>query len=171
MESLRKFGLLDADGNLDAIELTEGSSVYKSMAIFRGDVPVDDWAKAFGQPMGTGVRLFGKRMLGDFRYQDLFMLESARQFVPVVKNTKLVLLGGITNHDHMVSGLQHGFDFLAMGRALLREPDLINQLNNDATTLSRCNHNNKCVVTVMLGRTHCVLDPMQRHGVLPDLQS
>lgn len=167
-DSIRTAQLLDADGNLDAIELTEGSSVCKSMAMFRGDVPVNDWAKAFGQPMGTGVRLFGRRMLGEFPYQDLFMLDSARQFVPVVKNTKLVLLGGITNRENMVDGLKQGFDFLAMGRALLREPDLLNRLKNDPTTTSRCNHNNKCMVTVMVGRTHCVLDPMQRHGDVPD---
>src|SRR5208283_3578139 len=47
-ESLRTAQLLDADGNLDAIELTQGSSVYKPMYLFRGDVPVDEFAKVFG---------------------------------------------------------------------------------------------------------------------------
>jgi hypothetical protein len=30
---------------------------------------------------------------------------------------------------------------------------------------SRCNHNNKCMVTVF-GRTHCVLNPDQRYGAV-----
>src|SRR5699024_7011868 len=36
-ESLRTAQLLDADGNLDAIELTQGSSVVRQMFLFRGD--------------------------------------------------------------------------------------------------------------------------------------
>jgi len=166
-ESLRTAQLLDADGNLDAIELTQGSSVYKPMYLFRGDVPVDEFAKVFGQPLGTGIRLFGKRVLGNYPYRDLYMLESARQYVPVVKNAKLILLGGITNRDHMLTAMREGFGFVAMGRALLREPDLINRLQSDPATKSRCTHNNKCMLTVF-GRTHCVLDPDQEYGALPD---
>lgn len=52
---------------------------------------------------------------------------------------------------------------MAMGRALLREPDLVNTLRDDPTARSRCNHNNKCMVTVF-SRTHCVLDPDQRYA-------
>lgn len=43
-ESLRTAELLDADAALDAIELTQGSSVYKPMYLFRGDVPVREFA-------------------------------------------------------------------------------------------------------------------------------
>lgn len=118
-------------------------------------------------PLRPAVRLFGKRTMGEYPYRDLYMLESARQFVPVVRNTKLVLLGGITNREHLVTGLREGFDFLAMGRALLREPDLVAKMAADPTTRSRCNHNNKCMVTVF-GSTHCVLDPAQRYGRVPE---
>jgi 2,4-dienoyl-CoA reductase-like NADH-dependent reductase (Old Yellow Enzyme family) len=78
----------------------------------------------------------------------------------------LILLGGITNHDHVQTGLREGFDFVAMGRALLREPDLVNKMIANPATRSRCTHNNKCMVTVF-GRTHSVLDPQQRHGTVP----
>lgn len=63
----------------------------------------------------------------------------------------------------MVSALSEGFNFVAMGRALLREPDLVNQMRDDPAKRSRCNHNNKCMLTVF-GLTHCVLDPDQRYG-------
>jgi 2,4-dienoyl-CoA reductase-like NADH-dependent reductase (Old Yellow Enzyme family) len=69
-------------------------------------------------------------------------------------------LGGITNRDHLETAMREGFDFMAMGRALLREPDLVNKMTADRATRSRCTHNNKCMVTVF-GRTHCVLDPEQ----------
>jgi 2,4-dienoyl-CoA reductase-like NADH-dependent reductase (Old Yellow Enzyme family) len=161
-ESLRSAQLLDQDGNLDAIELTQGSSVLKPMYLFRGDTPVDEFAAMMPEPVKSGIRLAGKQVLGQYPYYDLYMLESARQFVPVVENTRLILLGGITNSEHMVTAMREGFDFVAMGRALLREPDLIRRMIQDPSVQSRCNHNNKCMVTVF-GRTHCVLDPQQRY--------
>jgi 2,4-dienoyl-CoA reductase-like NADH-dependent reductase (Old Yellow Enzyme family) len=167
-ESLRTAQLLDADFNLDAIELTQGSSVLHQMYLFRGDTPVDEFAAKMPEPMKSGVRLAGKKVLGEYPYYDLYMLESARQFVPAIHNAGLILLGGITNRDHMVTGLREGFDFMAMGRALLRDPDLIRRMMDDPSVTSRCNHNNKCMVTVF-GRTHCVLDPQQRYPSMPDI--
>jgi 2,4-dienoyl-CoA reductase-like NADH-dependent reductase (Old Yellow Enzyme family) len=40
----------------------------------------------------------------------------------------LILLGGITNRETMDLAMAEGFDFVAMGRALLAEPDLINRI-------------------------------------------
>jgi 2,4-dienoyl-CoA reductase-like NADH-dependent reductase (Old Yellow Enzyme family) len=162
-EALRTAQLLDSDATLDAIELTQGSSVYKPMYLFRGDVPVKEFAKVMPPALRPGVRLAGKRVMGSYPYRDLYMLDAARQFVPVLGNTKLILLGGITNRDHLEAGLREGFDFMAMGRALLREPGLVNAMVADPATRSRCTHNNKCMVTVF-SRTHCVLDPVQRYG-------
>lgn len=162
-EALRTAQLLDHDRCLDALELTQGSSVFKPMYLFRGDTPVREFATVMPPALRPGVRLAGKRVMGFYPYEDLYMLESARQFVPVVRNTELILLGGITNRDHVQTGTDEGFGFVAMGRALLREPDLVNKMIADPGTRSRCTHNNKCMVTVF-GRTHCVLDPHQRYG-------
>ncbi|MEY8015966.1 NADH:flavin oxidoreductase [Mycobacterium servetii] len=169
-EALRTAALLDADATLDAIELTQGSSVFKPMYLFRGDVPVREFAQVMPQPMRIGMRVIGKWAMGDYPYHDLYMLENARQFVPVIRNTKLILLGGITNRDHVETGMREGFDFVAMGRALLREPDLVARMAADPTVRSRCTHNNKCMVTVF-GRTHCVLDPDQRYEAAEPLRA
>jgi 2,4-dienoyl-CoA reductase-like NADH-dependent reductase (Old Yellow Enzyme family) len=101
--------------------------------------------------------------MGQYPYRDLYMLEAARQFVPLMRNTKLILLGGITNREHLETGMREGFDFVAMGRALLREPDRVKIMMAEPDSRSRCTHNNKCMPTVF-GRTHCVLDPEQRYG-------
>jgi 2,4-dienoyl-CoA reductase-like NADH-dependent reductase (Old Yellow Enzyme family) len=162
-EALRTVQLLDVDATLDAIELTQGSSVYRPMYLFRGDVPVREFAKVMPAMVRPGLRVLGKAVMGNYPYEDLYMLPAARQFVPIMKNTKLILLGGITDREHIETGMREGFDFVAMGRALLREPDLVSKMITDPGTRSRCNHNNKCMVTVF-GRTHCVLDPQQRYG-------
>ncbi len=168
-EALRTVQLLDTDRTLDAIELTQGSSVYKPMYLFRGDVPVKEFAQVMPPAMRPGVRLAGKRVMGVYPYHDLYMLDAARQFVPVVSHTKLILLGGITNRDHLETAMREGFDFMAMGRALLREPDLVNKMIADPEVRSRCNHNNKCMVTVFK-RTHCVLAPDQNYGTATPIQ-
>lgn len=165
-EALRTAQLLDADATLDAIELTQGSSVFKPMYLFRGDVPVKEFAKVMPPAMRLPLRLVGRWAMGSYPYEDLYMLPAARQFVPMVANTKLILLGGITNLEHLQTGSREGFDFMAMGRALLREPDLVNQMLADPGVRSRCTHNNKCMVTVF-GKTHCVLEPEQRYGAVP----
>lgn len=166
-ESLRTAQLLDADANLDALVLTQGSSVVRQMFLFRGDVPVADFAALMKQPLKTGVRLFGKKVLGEYPYEDLYMLESARQFIPVVRNSRLILLGGITNYEHMTTGMREGFDFVAMGRALLREPDLLNAIRADTAKQTLCTHCNRCMYTVY-ARTHCVLDPESAFGAVDD---
>lgn len=166
-ESLRVVQLLDADRNLDAIELTQGSSVFKPMYLFRGDTPVDEFAAAMKPPINLALRVMGKWALGSYPYRDQYMLESARQFLPVVAHTPLILLGGVTAHQHIVDAVDEGFSYVAIGRALLREPDLINQMAENPEKRSLCNHNNKCMVTVF-GRTHCVLDPEQRYGDVGD---
>jgi 2,4-dienoyl-CoA reductase-like NADH-dependent reductase (Old Yellow Enzyme family) len=168
-EALRTAALLDADATLDALELTQGSSVFKPMYLFRGDVPVKEFASVMPRAMRLPLRVAGKWAMGDYPYEDLYMLPAARQFVPVMLNTKLILLGGITNRDHLETAAQEGFDFMAMGRALLREPGLVNAMRSDPGVRSRCTHNNKCMVTVF-GRTHCVLDPEQRYGPVTALE-
>lgn len=162
-EALRTAQLLDTDATLDALELTQGSSVYKPMYLFRGDAPVKEFARVMPPLLRPAIRLVGKRAMGDYPYHDLYMLDAARQFVPLMNNTKLILLGGITERAHLQTGMAEGFDFFAIGRALLREPDRVKTMMAEPASRSRCNHNNKCMVTVF-ERTHCVLDPDQRYG-------
>ena len=47
-----------------------------------------------------------------------------------------------------------GFDFVAMGRALLREPDLVNRLAAGRATEGVCIHCNRCMPTIYSG-TRC----------------
>jgi 2,4-dienoyl-CoA reductase-like NADH-dependent reductase (Old Yellow Enzyme family) len=45
---------------------------------------------------------------------------------------------------------------VAMGRALLAEPDLINRIAADGTVHSACTHCNQCMPTIYT-RTRCVV--------------
>lgn len=154
-ESIQTAKWLEEDGSVDALELTAGSSLLNPMYLFRGDAPVRDFAEAFPQPQQLGIRLLGKKFLIAYPYHEAFLLESARQFRAAL-DLPLILLGGITGRDTMDRAMAEGFEFVAMARALLREPDLINRLAADRDTTSLCIHCNRCMPTIYTG-TRCVL--------------
>lgn len=47
--------------------------------------------------------------------------------------------------------------FRLLGRALLREPDLVARMQAGTATEGTCVHGNKCIVSIYSG-TRCVLD-------------
>ncbi|GAB3693416.1 NADH:flavin oxidoreductase [Saccharopolyspora tripterygii] len=148
---------LEAEGTVDALEMTAGSSLLNPMYLFKGDAPVREFASVMREPVRTGVKLVGGRFLREYPYQDGYLLDDARQ-VRAAVDLPMVLLGGVTNRQVMDTAMQEGFQFVAMGRALLREPDLINRIAADSATRSLCNHNNRCMVTIFTG-SRCVLVP------------
>ena len=58
--------------------------------------------------------------------------------------------------DTIQRAMAEGFEFVAMGRALLREPDLVAKLQTGVSSEGLCIHCNKCMPTIYRG-THCVL--------------
>jgi 2,4-dienoyl-CoA reductase-like NADH-dependent reductase (Old Yellow Enzyme family) len=154
-ESIQVARWLEADGSLDALELTAGSSLLNPMYLFTGDAPVREFAAAFPQPLRTGLRLAGRRFLRSYPFHEAYLLDHARQFRAAL-TLPLILLGGITRKQTMDLAMAEGFAFVAMARALLREPDLIQRMQADPGARSLCIHCNKCMPTIYRG-THCVL--------------
>lgn len=157
-ESLQTARWLQDDGGLDAIELTAGSSLLNPMYLFRGDSPIKEFAAAFSPPLRWGMRLTGKKFLREYPYSEAYLLSDAARFRAEL-SLPLILLGGITNRETMDRAMAEGFDFVAMGRALLAEPDLINRIEADGdrhSVKSLCTHCNKCMPTIYT-RTQCVV--------------
>lgn len=146
---------LEQDGALDALELTVGSSLVNPMYLFRGDAPIEEWAAAMSPFVRLGLHLFGKKFLRTYPYQDLFMLDQARLIRSEI-TMPIVLLGGVTDYRSMATAMNEGFQFVAMARALLREPDLVNRIAAETGTPSLCIHCNKCMATIFSG-TRCVV--------------
>ncbi|WP_019547401.1 NADH:flavin oxidoreductase [Streptomyces sulphureus] len=162
-EAIRVAEWLEEDGSVDALEMTSGSSLDNPMYLFKGDAPLDDFAAVMPQPIKLGVKLLGKRILRAYPYKDAYLLDDARQIRAAVK-LPMILLGGVTSKEVMDTAMAEGFEFVAMGRALLREPDLVHRIAEDERVRSLCIHCNKCMPTNYTG-THCVLvDPVGPRG-------
>jgi len=163
-ESIPFARTLEADGHLDALELTGGSSLMNPMYLFRGDAPISQMIERMPLPKPTkaGMRLGGKAFFKQYPWESLYFLEQARQFRSAV-SMPLILLGGVTDHASIATAMDEGFEFVAMGRALLREPDLVNRLQANHDTASKCTHCNDCMSTIYIG-THCYLDKDHTYG-------
>lgn len=162
-ESVRAARLLEADGALDALELTGGSSFQNPMYMFRGEAPIEEMARAFPRALRLGFRLTARRFMPSYPFSEAYFLPYARQFREALR-LPLILLGGVSRLDTAERALALGFEFVALGRALLREPDLVRRWRGGDTAESLCVHCNRCIPTIYRG-THCVLvAPQQRPG-------
>jgi 2,4-dienoyl-CoA reductase-like NADH-dependent reductase (Old Yellow Enzyme family) len=163
-ESVEVARLLEADGCLDAMQLTGGGSLLNPMYLFRGDAPVAEMARTMPRWLRPGFKLLSPRFMPSYPFEEAFFLPYARQFRQAV-DMPLILLGGINRLDTVQRALAEGFEFVAMARALLREPDLVDRLKRGLTGESLCIHCNKCMPTIYRG-THCVLvAPEHRPGL------
>ena len=161
-QSLPIAKLLEADGHLDAMELTGGSSLLNGMYYFRGAVPMAEFIASQPPAVGLGLRVMGRKIFPFYPFDEAFFLPLARQFRDAL-DMPLILLGGINKLDTIKGALSEGFELVAMARSLLREPDLPNRFRDETSVESICIHCNKCMPTIYSG-TRCVLihpDPIE----------
>ena len=146
--------LLEADGHLDALQLSGGSSLMNPMYLFRGGAPVDEFAAAMPPLVRWGMKTpFGRGFMKEYDFSEAYFRDKALRFRSSL-SMPLMLLGGINRLDTMQQAMADRFDFVVMGRALLREPDLVNRLRAGAAEQGICIHCNRCMPTIYSG-TRC----------------
>jgi 2,4-dienoyl-CoA reductase-like NADH-dependent reductase (Old Yellow Enzyme family) len=154
-ESIEVGRMLESQGALDALCLTGGSSLSNPMFLFRGEAPRREFGATLPAPLRAGFRMVGSRFLVEYPFEEAYFLPYARQFLDAL-SLPLILLGGINRLDTVEAALAEGFAFVAMARALLREPDLVSRWEQGTADDGLCIHCNKCMPTIYSG-TRCVL--------------
>lgn len=146
---------IEEDGSADALVMTVGSSLLNPIYLFKGDAPLHEFAATQPTVIKLGMKVVGPRMFKEYPYTDAYMLDDARQIREAV-SMPMMLLGGIVDRPSIDKAMSAGFEFVAMGRGLLREPDLPNKLRADDRRRSLCVHCNRCMATIYSG-SRCVL--------------
>lgn len=148
--------LLEADGNLDAMQLSGGSSLMNPMYLFRGGTPVAEFAAAMPLPVRLGMRTpVGRSFMKSYDFTEGYFRDKALQFREAL-SLPLMFLGGVNRLETMQQAMADGFEFVAMGRALLREPDLLNRMQEGRAREGVCIHCNRCMPTIYAdGGTRC----------------
>ena len=158
---------LAEDGSVDALQLTGGHTTRTPMYLMRGDTPMREMAK--GEPRflrRMGMRLFTALLIKDYPFEEAFFLPLALRFREAL-DLPLMLLGGVKKLETMDRAMELGFEFVAIGRALIREPDLIKRMQAGETTVALCIPCNRCVAEMERDYTRCVFRTLDRPPSAP----
>jgi len=158
-EACRAAQLLE-QGGLDAIVMSGGVVSRTPMYLFRGTSPLAQMVPLEKNPLQRkAMQWFGAASFPDMPYEELYFLDLAQQMRRAVQ-MPLVYLGGVSSAAGMRRVMDGGYDFIAMGRALLQDRQLLQRVREQGEAwVSPCTHCNQCVASMALpGGTRCVLD-------------
>lgn len=128
-----------------ALVLSGGFVSKAPMYVMRGEMPIRTmtyymtcwWLK-------YGVRLVGKYMIPSVPFREAYFLEDALKFREAL-DIPLVYVGGLVSRQKIEEVLNHGFEAVQMGRALLNEPDFVNRMRWEENARCNCRHSNYCI--------------------------
>lgn len=158
-EGLAVGRMLDEDSTLDALQLTGGHTTRSPMYLLRGDAPRKEMFEDDPNRLRrTVMRLGAPLVIRNLDFEESFFRPKAELFRRALA-TPVMLLGGLTRRESMIDAIDSGFGFVSIGRALLREPDLIDRYARAESTTSRCIPCNLCIAKVGYEPTRCVRRP------------
>jgi len=87
--------------------------------------------------------------------------------IKIVKAVKIpvVLVGGICSVNDLETAMNAGFEFVEIGRAIIKDPDIVNKWQKGELMASDCDHCNRCVAVMNGGPVYCVCNtkgPLKR---------
>lgn len=145
-----------------AMVLSGGFVSKAPMYVMRGQMPIYSMTHYMKQWwLKYGVRMVGKYMIPTVPFKPLYFMEDAKRFRAELK-LPLVYVGGVVDGAGMDKVLSEGFEFVQMGRALLREPDFINKLAREASHNCGCEHVNYCIARMYSKdmACHCTINDL-----------
>ena len=128
--------LLEAAG-VHAAVLTGGFVSRAPFYLMRGGRPLREMMAvepSWLQKIALG--LFGPVIVKRYPFEELFFLTQARQ-IRAATRMPLVLLGGVVSSDGVAEAMADGFEFVAMGRALLHDAAFVNKLRAGEAEVAR----------------------------------
>ncbi len=148
---------LEEDGALDALQLTGGHTTKTPMFLMRGASPLVELFGREKNPLRRfALRWGAKLMMRNYPFEEAFFMPLARRVRAAVR-LPLMLLGGVNQQATMEAAIAEGFELLAVGRALIRQPDLVKRIAAGDFDGSLCTHCNRCVAYVGHAPTTCPL--------------
>ncbi len=147
---------LESEG-IDAIQMSGGFTSMTPFYLLRGGRPLEEMiAVERNEWQKVALRLFGAHIVKEFPFEEMYFLDQARVVRERV-DLPLMYLGGITSLENMRRTLAEGFDFVAMARLLVRDPDLVRRIESGEEFVTECDQCNKCIASMDTPKgTRCV---------------
>ncbi len=142
---------------VDALVLSGGYTSKTPFFLMRGDIPIWDMTKAEKNVLQkVAIFSFGRFIIRKFDFEENFFLPLARRIRAAVK-MPLIYVGGVISKSGITEVMNENFDMIALGRALIHDPDFILNIQNGSVEKSECNQCNICVAEMDRGGLRCVL--------------
>ena len=157
-EAIEVGALLDK-GGIDALICSGGTSSFNPMMYFRGDTLEKGLIEVEKNPlMKLGLKIIGPRLFRFYPYQELYFLEDAKRVRERVQ-CQMVYIGGCTDIQSIEKVMQEGFDFVQLGRPLIKDPDFVKHAMADPDYKNGCTHCNRCASLIEApGGIYCPLN-------------
>jgi 2,4-dienoyl-CoA reductase-like NADH-dependent reductase (Old Yellow Enzyme family) len=157
-EAIEVAAMLDTAG-IDALICSGGTSSFNPMLYFRGDTLEKGLIEVEKNPiMKLGLKLIGSRMFRFYPYEELYFLDDAKRVRDRV-NCQMVYIGGCTDVPSIEKVMAEGFDFIQLGRPLIKDPDFVKHAMADRNYKNGCIHCNRCASLIEApGGIYCPLN-------------
>ncbi len=154
-DSVEVAKMLEANG-VDALVLSGGFASKNSMFLFRGPTFVDALIKVQKRWIDKLVYTMAKPILKSVPFEELYFYDDTEK-IREATNLPLISIGGVKSMASVQKSLEHGFDAVALGRALIHDPALVNEFS-EGLKESGCNSCNLCVAEMDRDGVCCVLN-------------
>ena len=135
---------LDVAG-IDGLIPSAGSSSHNTMYMFRGDSIAKGMIAMQENPVTKlALRIMGPIMWKKYPYEPTYLLAAAKKIKSAVK-CPVIYIGGVSTRADIDRVFEAGFDFVQIGRSLLKDPDFAKNAAADIAYDSGCTHCNFCV--------------------------
>jgi 2,4-dienoyl-CoA reductase-like NADH-dependent reductase (Old Yellow Enzyme family) len=156
-EAIEVAKMLEAEST-DALMLSGGFVSKAPLYMLKGEVPLREMiAVQSAWFRKIGLFFFGRIFVKEYPFRELFFLEEAKAVRAEVK-LPLIAVGGIISRDNIQTAIDAGFEFVAIGRALIHDPNWVIKLQKGELDRSECIPCNKCIAEMDRGGVRCVLN-------------
>lgn len=147
-------------GGADLLTLSGGRNVESPWALFGSPMPTRLMKAAAPHALARfGITMLEKRTPRDLAFRELYFLEDSRVIRQAVR-MPLAYVGGVKSLSGVEQLMVEGFDCVALARALIHDPGLVEHFRTGKVTRSACNSCNACVAKIYdPAGVSCVLGP------------
>jgi 2,4-dienoyl-CoA reductase-like NADH-dependent reductase (Old Yellow Enzyme family) len=94
-----------------------------------------------------GLRVVGRGLFREYPYEELYFLEAAKRVRDAVR-CSVVYIGGCSSLASLERVLSEGFDFVQLGRPLIKDPHFVRRAMAEPDYVNGCSHCNRCVALI-----------------------
>ena len=115
------------------------------MYLFRGQTIAKGMADMQSNPLiKTLLKLVGPALWKSYPYEATYFLDASKRIKASV-SCPVIYVGGVSTRADIDRVFEAGFDFVQIGRPILKDPNFVKNASLDVDYDSGCTHCNYCV--------------------------